>query len=106
MLRIDSLTEESWKRQVSASNARMSVPHNYPRCEGQFLEQCCEFQQPMCTESCFCRRVGCDGVWTLRPDVKFGDFLSHYCDLWVRGAHAFIKYVEDDSRTGWPTEWK
>jgi hypothetical protein len=106
MPRIDSLTEESWRQRVSASNARMATPHNYPRCEGLFLGDCCAFQEPGCTESCFCREVKCDGVWTLRPDVKFEVFLSHYCNLWVRGAHAFIEYVENDSPTGWPSRWK
>jgi hypothetical protein len=84
----------------------MAKPHSYPRCEGLFLEDCCTFQQPECTESCFCREAGCGGIWTLRPDVKFEVFLSHYCNLWVRGAHAFIGYVEDGSRVGWPREWK
>ena len=107
MPRIDSLTEESWRLIVSDSNqAAMRKSHQYPRYEGQFLEDCCTFQQPECTPSCFCRRVGCRGVWTLRPDVKFQDLLSHYCNLWLRGAQAFIDYVENDSRSGMPKEWK
>src|ERR1035437_2663581 len=85
MPRIDSLTEESWRLIVSDSNqAAMRKSHQYPRYEGQFLEDCCTFQQPECTPSCFCRRVGCRGVWTLRPEVKFQDLLSHYCNLWLR----------------------
>ncbi len=107
MPRIDSLTEEGWRRFVSDSNqAAMRKSHQYPPFEGQFLDDCCTFQQPECGPLCFCRKVGCGGVWTLRPDVKFQDFLSHYCNLWVRGAQAFIAYVENDSRSGMPKEWK
>ena len=79
---IDSLTGESWRRYVSVSNqAAMSKNHQYPRYEGLFLKDCCTFQQSECAPSCFCRRVGCGGVWTLRPDVKFQDFLSHFRKL-------------------------
>ena len=103
---IDSLTEESWRRIVSDSNqAAMRKRHKYPLYERPFLDCCCTFQQAGCTPECFCRRVGCSGVWTLRPDVEFRVFLSHYCNLWVEGKQTFIGYVENDSRTGWPTEW-
>ncbi len=107
MPRIDSLTDEDWRRIVSLSNqAAMRKKHKYPRYERPFLDGCCTFQQAECTPKCFCREVGCSGVWTLRPDVKFRDFLSHYCNLWVRGAQAFVAYVENDSRSGMPKEWK
>jgi hypothetical protein len=108
MPRIDSLTEERWGRFVSDSNqAAMGKKkkHKYPLYEQPFLEGCCTFRQAECTPDCFCRKVVCGGVWTLRPDVEFRVFLSHYCNLWVEGKLAFIGYVEDDSRTGWPTEW-
>ncbi len=107
MPRIDALTGESWRRFVSDSNqAAMRKSHQYPRYEGQFLDDCCTFRKPECRPLCFCRRVGCDGVWTLRPDVEFHDFLSHFRKLWVRGAGAFSDYVENDSRSGMPKEWK
>jgi len=104
---IDSLTEESWRRFVSDSNqATMRKKHKYPLYERPFLDGCCTFQQAECTPECFCRKVGCGGVWTLRPDLKFQDFLSHYRNLWVRGARAFIDYVENDSRSGVSPRWK
>lgn len=107
MPRIDSLTEESWRRFVSDSNqaAMAKKKHKYPLYERPFLEDCCTFQQPECTAGCFCRKVACGGVWILRPDVKFHVFLSHYCNLWVTGKQAFIRYVENDSLTGWPPRW-
>jgi hypothetical protein len=104
---IDSLTEESWRLFVSDSNqAAMRKKHKYPLYERPFLDGCCTFQQAECTPKCFCHKVGCGGVWTLRSDVKFQVFLSHYCNLWVTGKQAFTNYVENDSRTGWPPRWK
>ncbi|MFZ0760147.1 MAG: hypothetical protein WAM69_09375, partial [Candidatus Sulfotelmatobacter sp.] len=107
MPRIDSLTEESWRRIVSDSNqAAMGKKHKYPLYERPFLDDCCTFQQADCTSSCFCRKVGCGGVWTLRPDVKFEIFLSHYCNLWVTGKQEFIVYVKNGSRSGGTRRWK
>ena len=94
------------KQQWNYSNqAAMRKKHKYPLYERPFLDDCCTFQQAECSPECFCHKVGCGGVWTLRPDVEFRVFLSHYCNLWVRGAQAFVNYVKNDSQSGMPTEW-
>ena len=91
---------------MSDSNqAAMRKTHKYPLYERPFLGDCYTFQQAECSPECFCREVGCGGVWTLRPDVEFRVFLSHYCNLWVRGAQAFVNYVKNDSHSGMPAEW-
>jgi len=83
-------------RAVSESNqTAMRKPHKYPRYEGIFLADCCTFQPPGCTPPCFCHKVGCTGIWTLRSDVDFQSFLSHFANLWVGGSHAFTQHVND-----------
>jgi hypothetical protein len=90
MAYIRSLSVDAWKQAIADSNARaMQKRHQYPPCEGAFLEECCVFAPPSCNASCFCRQVGCNGVWTLRPDLDFGTFLECYAELWVRGSTAF-----------------
>lgn len=107
MPRIDSLSWGDWSRHVSASNeAAMSKKHKYPLYERPFLEECYTFQQPECSQTCFCRAVECDGVWTLRQDLEFQRFLAHYRKLWVRGQLAFDDCVGNDSRFGCGRRWK
>src|SRR5207245_8238739 len=92
---IDSLSTEDWKRFVSISNqTAMKKSHKYPCYEETFLANCC-VKQPPCKSSCFCTKVGCEGIWILRPDVEFQVFLSHFTNLWVRGSLSFGRAVND-----------
>ena len=66
MALIDSLTAEEWSRRVSESNsAAMRKSHKYPCYEASFLKNCCDFQKATCAVSCFCRKAGCQGIWSL-----------------------------------------
>lgn len=92
----NSLSPEQWKSIVSRSNqTAMQKSHKYPRYEGAFLTSCCNFQESKCSSSCFCQRVGCKGIWTLRPDLEFHTFLRSFANLWVRGSSAFKGEVND-----------
>ena len=95
---IAHLSVEDWKSVVSRSNqAAMQKIHKYPRYEGAFLTKYCTFQKSICHSSCFCKNVGCKGVWTLRSDLKFETFLSFFVDLWVRGSDDFRHKVQDSA---------
>jgi len=84
----------------------MGKRHKYPRYEEKYIERCCTFQQSECGPSCFCRSVGCGGVWTMRADIEFKNFLAHFCQLWVRGASAFSDYIESEGQVGIPPRWR
>lgn len=73
----------------------MRKSHKYPCYEGAVLTNCCTFQESECQSSCFCRKVGCEGIWTLRSDLDFQTFLSSFANLWVRGSSAFTRDVTD-----------
>jgi hypothetical protein len=93
---IADLTVEQWRETISASNARaMPKRHQYPPHEGAFLLHCCTFQELTCSADCFCRKVGNDGVWTLRPDLAFDAFLDAFANLWVTGLSSFKNAVQD-----------
>ena len=102
---IDSLKLEDWKGIVSCSNqAAMRKHHKYPPYEGRFLAKCCTFQQAVCKTSCFCSKVGCKGIWTLRPTLEFESFLLHFVSLWVRGSNVFSRAV-NESDSEMPPRW-
>src|SRR2546428_11384430 len=106
MLLIDSFKPEDWKRAISRSNqTAMLKRHKYPRYEGSFLANCCTFQQAVCKTSCFCSKVGCKGIWTLRPNLEFELFLSNFGNLWVLGFDAFRRAV-NDSGSKLPPRWR
>mgnify|MGYP000595609344 CR=1 FL=1 len=91
---INEPSAEQWKQTIAASNeAAMNKRHKYPPCEGEFLQECCVFVEQDCPPTCFCRKVGCSGVWTLRADLDFGLFVRHYANLWIRGLDRFCDYV-------------
>ena len=93
---IEHLSVENWRSRVSRSNRNaMQKRHKYPRYEGAFLTECCTFQESDCPWSCFCKKVGCGGVWVLRPDLEFQTFLRHFAQLWDRGSDALRQKVND-----------
>ena len=94
---ISRLSVLDWQELVAGSNRfAMTKRHKYPPCEERFLQNCCEFVPPACGPSCFCRKVGNCGVWTLRADIEFEQFLDSYANLWTPGwKDALRRYLDD-----------
>lgn len=97
---IARLTVADWRERVARSNeSAMRKRHQYPPQEGAFLRHCCIYQTPTCSDGCFCRAHGSDGVWTLRPDLDFETILRFYGELWIGSQRSsFVTVVLDERR--------